>query len=158
MKNIYVVTNPEDGWDSVKKVFKASSKERVKEYLLEAYTEDYIENTLVIHEKYEIIELEDMENLTGKQILEILKEKKISWDDLGYGYVDWKELQLGEVKTVENYGGEGMGEKYYKVYHFIKHDVYIRIDGYYQSYNGAEFENPPYEVKPIEKTVIFYEP
>lgn len=98
-----------------------------------------------------------MKKLTGDQILELIKEKKISWNDLGKGYVDWEEYGFGKVKTVDEYGGEGMGEKYYHVYHFVDHDVYIRIDGYYQSYNGAEFENAPYEVKPVERTVIFYE-
>ena len=57
MKYIYVVTNPEDGWDCVRKVFKAPSEEEVKEYLLKEYTEDFIENHLIIHEKYQLIEL-----------------------------------------------------------------------------------------------------
>ena len=98
-----------------------------------------------------------MEKLTGKKILNILQEKEVSWEDLGYDCVNWKELNLGDVKCVDSYGGEGQGETYYKVYHFKNHDVYIRIDGFYQSYNGAEFDNPPYEVKPKEKTIIVYE-
>ena len=100
-----------------------------------------------------------MKKLTGDQILELIEEKKISWDNLGEGCVDFSEYssKFGNVKTVDKYGGEGMGEKYYHVYHFVDHDVYIRINGYYQSYNGACFEIAPYEVKPIERTVIFYE-
>ena len=50
-----------------------------------------------------------------------------------------------------------MGEKYYHVYHFVDHDVYIRIDGWYESYNGAEFHEAPYEVKPIQKTITVFE-
>ena len=100
-----------------------------------------------------------MEKLTGNQILELIEEKEISWDLLGEGCVDFNEYssKFGNVKTVDSYGGEGMGEKYYVVYHFVDHNVYIRIDGYYQSYNGAEFENAPYEVKPVQRLVTFYE-
>lgn len=58
MNNIYVVTNPENGWDCVIDVFKASSEEKVKECLLEDYSLDFIENTLVIHENYQLIILD----------------------------------------------------------------------------------------------------
>lgn len=95
-----------------------------------------------------------MEKLTGKEILELLTN--ISWEDLGYDNVDWENLLFGKVEVTAQYGGEGKGEEYYKVYHFVDHDVYIRIDGFYQSYNGAEFHEAPYEVKPIQKTIIVY--
>lgn len=65
---------------------------------------------------------------------------------------------LGEWKEVEKYGGEGQGETWYSIKHFIDHDVYIRTDGYYSSYNGTDF-NDGYgsEVKPVQKTVTAYE-
>ena len=66
-----------------------------------------------------------MEKLTGSQILELIEKKEISWDDLGEENVDWDELEIGEVQTVDSYGGEGMGEKYYHVYHFVDHNVYM---------------------------------
>ena len=42
---------------------------------------------------------------------------------------------------VDNYGGEGMGEEYWSVYSFNNDDdlVYVKFDGYYASYNGADF-------------------
>lgn len=99
-----------------------------------------------------------MKKLTGKEILNILNEKEISWSDLGYGEVDWETLDLGKVVTVVSYGSEGMGDEYYAVYHFINHHVYIRIDGCYQLYIGAEFYEAPYEVKPEEKIITVYKP
>lgn len=98
-----------------------------------------------------------MKKLTGKEIIDILEKNEISWEDLGYESVDWKSLDLGDVVVVDRYGGEGCGDKYYVVYHFVSHNVYLRINGYYQSYHGAEFEQAPYEVTAVSKTVIFYE-
>lgn len=69
-----------------------------------------------------------------------------------------KQLGLGEVIEVDQYGGEGEGETWYTVKYFKDHDVYIRTDGYYQSYNGTEFENGyGYEVRPQQKTITVYE-
>lgn len=66
-------------------------------------------------------------------------------------------LGLGEVEKVDEYGGEGQGEKYYSVHHFKDHNVYIKINGYYQSHYGVEFNNPPYEVFPKQITKTIYE-
>lgn len=41
-----------------------------------------------------------------------------------------------------DYGGEGMGEEYWSVYSFTNKEgekVYVKFDGWYQSYNGSEF-------------------
>lgn len=97
-----------------------------------------------------------MEKLTAKQILEVI-EYNLSVGEFGYGDFDFDELGLGKITTVDHYGGEGKGEEYWTVYHFIDHDVYIRIDGWYSSYNGAEFDDYGYEVRPIEKTITVYE-
>lgn len=71
-----------------------------------------------------------------------------------------KNSVLGVVKQVAGYGGEGKGEDWWKVYYFEDHNVYIKVDGWYQSYNGVEF----YEgwdscknVSPKEKTIVIYE-
>jgi hypothetical protein len=67
-------------------------------------------------------------------------------------------LGLGEMKEVSHYGGEGEGETWYSVKYFKDHDVYIRIDGYYQSYDGTTFdEGYGVEVRPKEKTITVYE-
>ncbi len=68
-------------------------------------------------------------------------------------------LGLGEVVEVEQYGGSDKGSTWYSVKYFKDHDVYIRTNGYYQSYNGTEFDQGyGYEVTPQEKTITVYEP
>lgn len=61
------------------------------------------------------------------------------------------------VESVESFGGEGEGEKYYEVYSFDngKEKVFIKFNGWYASYNGAEFQDW-FFVEPEEKTIIVY--
>lgn len=67
------------------------------------------------------------------------------------------KLGLGEVEEADSYGGEGKGETWYSVKYFKDHDVYIRIDGFYSSYNGTDFyDGYGREVKPKEKTITVY--
>jgi hypothetical protein len=60
--------------------------------------------------------------------------------------------------TVEQYGGEGKGETWYSVKHFPELDIYLRVDGYYQSYDGTSFNGWSCctVVTPKEKTIIIY--
>lgn len=68
-----------------------------------------------------------------------------------------KDLGLGEVKEVYQRGGEGEGDYWTSVKYFVDHDVYLKIDGSYTSYNGTEFyEGYGYEVKPREETITVY--
>jgi len=66
-------------------------------------------------------------------------------------------LGLGKIVEVEHYGGEDQGSTWFSVKHFVDHDVYIRTDGYYSSYNGTEFyEGFGKEVFPAEKVVKYF--
>ena len=70
----------------------------------------------------------------------------------------FQSLGLGEVVEIEQYGGEDMGSTWYSIKHFVDHDVYIRTDGYYQSYNGTDFyEGIGKVVTPKQKTVTVFE-
>jgi len=70
-----------------------------------------------------------------------------------------QQLGLGKVVEVEQVGGSGQGDEYYSVKHFVDHDVYIRTEGWYSSYEGTTWDNGyGEEVFPIEKTIIVYEP
>lgn len=65
------------------------------------------------------------------------------WDD--EATAQFKTLLFNNELTVENvdsFGGEGMGDQYWSVYKFIKGDdvCYVKFDGYYASYSGAEFD------------------
>jgi len=67
-------------------------------------------------------------------------------------------LGLGEIEEVEQHGGEGEGDSWYSVKYFKDHDVYIRISGYYQSYDGTTFDQGyGEEVFPKQKMITVYE-
>ncbi len=86
-------------------------------------------------------QLINMEKLNFEQIVKKLKEyytedKKGNFDNniidclvdsLKYNEND---LNLGQINKVDSYGGEGEGEKYYDVFHFVNQDLYIKISGY----------------------------
>lgn len=89
--------------------------------------------------------IEEYKNLPDEYII----IKKLSREKAG---LDWEE--------VEQYGGEGQGDTWYSVKYFSKHDIYIKVDGYYQSYNGTEFYNgwnSCSQVFPKQKTITVYE-
>lgn len=95
--------------------------------------------------------------LTGEQILEKI-QANMSVQEFAYEDYSSEELGLGEVKVVDKYGGEDKGSTWYKVQYFVEHDVYIRTDGWYSSYDGTYFdEGYGSVVKPVEKLVTFYE-
>jgi hypothetical protein len=69
-------------------------------------------------------------------------------------------LGVGDWTEVDQRGGEGEGDVWYSVKYFPDLDMYIRIDGYYQSFHGTDFDDgweSCSEVKPVEKTIIVYE-
>ncbi len=97
--------------------------------------------------------------MTAQEIKAVLEEK-LTIEDFAFEDFDWEELGLGEIKEVEQRGGEGQGDEWYIVYYFPDHDIYLKVDGYYQSYNGTEFYDgwdDCYEVKPQEKTITVFE-
>ena len=99
-----------------------------------------------------------MEKLTFEQIKKILNEN-CEIQDFGYDDIDFEALGLGKVKVVDSYGGEDQGSEWYTVKHFVDHDVYIRLDGYYSSYEGTDFSGRDYEeVFPTEVKRIEYLP
>ena len=81
-----------------------------------------------------------------------------NYAETGYSpeFLDALKL-LGDFELVDGYGGEGFGERYWSVYHFKTHDIFIKFDGWYQSYRGSEFEKM-FQVVPEEVTVIKYKP
>ena len=67
-------------------------------------------------------------------------------------------LGLGKVVEVKQYGGEEQGSTWYSIKHFVDHDVYIRTDGYYQSYHGTDFHDGIGRVvTPQQKTITVFE-
>jgi hypothetical protein len=67
--------------------------------------------------------------------------------------------ELGKIKEVHQQGGEGQGDHWESVKYFPEHDVFIKVVGFYQSYNGTEFYDGwdcCSEVSPKEKTITIY--
>jgi hypothetical protein len=66
---------------------------------------------------------------------------------------------LGEVTEVEQFGGEGQGDTWFSIKHFLKHDIYLKVNGYYQSHYGTAIYgwNKVQVVAPKEKTITVYE-
>jgi hypothetical protein len=64
-----------------------------------------------------------------------------------------------DIASVDHYGGEGKGEKYYTVWKFSrdKEEVYFKFNGYHQSYDGATYDDY-FQVEPKEVKVIQYKP
>ena len=59
-----------------------------------------------------------------------------------------------DLTHVDSFGGEGEGDSYWSIFKFThkKEEVYVKFNGFYQSYNGAEFDGW-YFVEPAEVTV-----
>jgi hypothetical protein len=94
-----------------------------------------------------------------KEIVAVLEELEITPETLyNEDYdVEALEARLGKMDNVYHYGGEGQGDTFEDVYHFIDHDVYIEADACWVSHDGiywysAEF----YEVKPEVVQVTKY--
>lgn len=65
------------------------------------------------------------------------------------------------VEALEQYGGEGMGDSYWVVFS-VENDglkKFFKLDGWYASYNGHEFDNflDFNEVIQVEKTIKVWE-
>lgn len=97
-----------------------------------------------------------MNKKTAQEILDIIKAN-MSISEFAHEDYDSEELGLGKVEEVDQYGGEGQGNTWYSVKHFVDYDVYIKTEGYYSSYDGVDFEyGYGTEVRPVEKTIIVY--
>ncbi|HEU4967294.1 MAG TPA: hypothetical protein VFT53_07565 [Candidatus Saccharimonadales bacterium] len=91
-----------------------------------------------------------------------------TWDEweeaIGYNSKSVPVPGLGNVSLAESFGGEGQGDQYYLVFKvefdtsgIVMDTRYYRVDGYWASYDGGEYDGPFYEVQPVEKMVTFYE-
>lgn len=48
--------------------------------------------------------------------------------------------ETGSWKEVDSHGGSDQGSDWWSVRYFADHDIYIRIHGWYSSYEGFTFE------------------
>lgn len=80
----------------------------------------------------------------------------IGWDELG-GTFNTHDVLFEHVETS---GGEGQGDHQHIVFKTtdVLNDVqYWKKEGYYNSYDGGEWDGDFGQVTPIERVVTFYE-
>lgn len=102
-----------------------------------------------------------------QEIMSILREKVDGVSE--FAFMDFGKStgrgsvfveEIGECQEVDQYGGEGKGEDWWSIKYFPDHDVYIKVNGFYTSYNGTDFYDGwdnCHEVKPKEKLVVVYQ-
>jgi hypothetical protein len=120
---------------------------------------------------------------TYSEIIEVLKSnfKNINYFIDEWFYEDEDELDddekelsnndkhklvksiLGEWTEIHVSGGCDKGSDWVSVYYFQDHDIYLRVNGYYSSYEGVEFNDTSWdtkeikEVRPKEVIKVIYE-
>lgn len=104
-----------------------------------------------------------------KEVQKLLLDRYEEWVDLQEildlydcanpdKYVNLPEL--GVVTGISQRGGEGQGDEYWIVFKidFPSGETKLyRVNGWYSSYDGHEFDGDLHEVRPVEKLVTFYE-
>lgn len=130
------------------------------------------ESLLEIARELKLTNILERDMSPSEMILEIVRKKQsdIDWSEMKYRsgqqsfsrfFKDQNDTYqaslMGDVKVVDQYGGEGMGDDYWMVVYFEKFDTYIRLDGWYASYDGGTLDGDPYIVEPRQKTITVYE-
>ena len=67
---------------------------------------------------------------------------------------------FGEVRLIEQFGGEDQGTDYYIIFSVTDSDGKKRIFkrcGYHQSHDGSYLDGPTLEVEPVQKTITVYD-
>lgn len=119
------------------------------------------------HENIEYLEEDQVKLQEVAEIAKKNKDLKFYWEDPEYKKVSeeatnnveryFKDL-VGEWEEVEQHGGEGKGDDWWSVKYFKDHDLYIKVSGFYASYDGTTFDgwDSCKEVKPVQKTITVY--
>lgn len=69
-----------------------------------------------------------------------------------------EDFQLKHIEEVQQHGGEGEGDQYWRVWKFVlsnDQEFYLKFYGYYASYSGADYHNCCI-VKPVQVTRTEY--
>jgi hypothetical protein len=103
-----------------------------------------------------------MKKLTYNEIIEKLKNclelEEFAYEDIQNEYLEKNGIPIWE--EIDQVGGEGQGDHWHSVKYFKDHDVYIKVTGFYSSYNGTDFDgwdDSCEEVKPQTRTVVVFE-
>ena len=93
-----------------------------------------------------------------QEIIEKINETEISKNDFAHEwYGEAYDPIFGPTEESDQQGGSGQGEDWWVVRYFKDHDVYVRLCGFYSSYNGVDFDGYDYEeVTPAQETRTIY--
>jgi hypothetical protein len=77
------------------------------------------------------------------------------WGEVAEQWYGVQNRQVGDytISEEDRFGGEGQGDQYWIVYSFTKdgNTQYFKVDAYYESWNGANWEDAELsEVKAVE--------
>jgi len=92
-----------------------------------------------------------------KEILAALRQLGYSGADFGEG-LPLSLKKIGKIELKECVGGEGEGDHRHVVYYLEDHDIFIKLDGYYTSYDGTSWDDIDqlYEVVPQQEVITVY--
>lgn len=102
-----------------------------------------------------------VENPTVEQINEAISDFNDAREDKGYDDFAYEVsnklnflIGVGEIEFVEDFGGEGMGDHAHVVFKVKSNGKLYKLDGYYSSWEGTDWESEAYEVeaKPVMTT------
>lgn len=120
-----------------------------------------VELMTVPKEGTEIKPLPRVENPTLEQIREAIADFNEVAREKDYEAFEYEVSNslnflpgIGEVKFIEDFGGEGQGDHAHVVFE-IAGKTY-KIDGYYNSWEGTEWNEEAYEVEPVQVTKTEY--
>lgn len=93
-----------------------------------------------------------------KEILAQLKKLGYTGEGIGEGLPASLE-KIGKIELKEDVGGEGEGDHRHIVYYLEDHDVFIRLNGYYTSYDGTTWNDISdlHEVFPQQRVITVFE-
>ena len=93
--------------------------------------------------------------MTFNELVKEINDAGITKENFGFGHRNFNE-KFTNTK-VDQQGGEGEGEYWYVVRYFSEHDIYIKLEGFYTSYDGVDFNGDDYvEVFPTIVTKTEY--
>jgi len=105
----------------------------------------------------------DPNKLDIKEFISDRLMSKIRWDGEKCVPRDniFKINESWQIRGEAEYGGEGMGDEYWRVFSVEKDgetQSYWKVPGWYQSYNGGELEySEVFKVKPVQVTITKWE-
>lgn len=89
--------------------------------------------------------------MTAQEIISKINEFGVY--DFANGYC--KTNEMGKFTLLARRGGTDQGSEWWRVFYFEDHDIYIKAEGCYTSYEGV-YDLEVFEVEPEEVMITVY--